>query len=233
MNSVIYVRASIPVLAGTLVALGPDMRLHADHEARHPMDLSDAQLALRLVADDEAAWRIFHVRYDRLIYCCIGRVTSKFPSLVSKDDVEEIYADVLYQLLRRDRRKLRAYRPDRGTRLGTWIGLISMNAAYDHLRKIQRSPALTGDGEEAALVPDPGPGPFERTLAREGWGAIREVLETLSAKDRQFVSLYFVEGLGPEEVARRMRISIKTVYSKKHKVRRRLETMLDAPAMAA
>jgi len=208
------------------------MRLHADTDFER-LDLSDVDLVALLVADDESAWRLFHVRYDRLIYSCIGRVLARFPQIVSKDDVEEIYAEVLYQLLRRDRHKLRAYRPERGTRLGTWIGLISMNTAHDHLRKVRRSPSLIGDSGEASLVPDPGPGPFERVLAREGWGAIREVVESLSAKDRLFVSLYFVEGLGPEEVARRMRISVKTVYSKKHKVRRRLETMLDAPAMAA
>jgi RNA polymerase sigma-70 factor (ECF subfamily) len=208
------------------------MRLRTDAPDGHS-DLSDFGLAQLLAVDDEDAWRLFHAKYDRLIYSCIGRVLARFPAVVSKDDVEEIYAEVLYQLLRRDRRKLRAYSPDRGTRLGTWIGLISMNAAHDHLRKIRRSPTTQGDAGEAALVPDPGPGPYERALAREGWSAIREVMGSLSAKDREFVSLYFVEGLGPEEVARRMRISVKTVYSKKHKVRRRLETMLDAPAMAA
>ena len=210
------------------------MRLHPETERGSPTAISDPALVALLVSGDEAAWRLFHARFDRLIYCCITRVTAKFPSVVSADDVDEIYAEVLYQLLRRDRRKLRAYRPDRGARLGTWIGLISMNAAYDHLRRVQRSPSLApGDGSEAILVPDPGPGPYERVLAREGWGAVREILETLSVKDRQFVSLYFVEGLGPQEVARRMRISVKTVYSKKHKVRRRLETMIDPPALAA
>jgi RNA polymerase sigma-70 factor, ECF subfamily len=208
------------------------MSLHTE-TAGQTTALSDSGLVALLVAGDEAAWRQFHVRFDRLVYCCISRVLGKFASVTSPDDVEEIYAEVLYQLLRRDRRKLRAYRPDRGTKLGTWIGLISMHAAYDHLRRLSRSPTVV-PGDEAACIPDPGPSPFERVLAREGWGAVREVLETLSAKDREFVSLYFVEGLDPEEVAQRMRISVKTVYSKKHKVRRRLESMLDqVPALAA
>jgi RNA polymerase sigma-70 factor (ECF subfamily) len=45
--------------------------------------------------------------------------------------------------------------------------------------------------------------------------------------------LYFDQGLEPEEVAQRMRISVKTVYSKKHKIRTRLEQMLQHERLAA
>jgi len=216
-------------LASRLLLLG-GMSPYADTQTT---SVDDAALADLLVRGDAPAWRLFHRRYDRLIYCCVSRVLSKFPGVVAGDDVEETYAEVFYQLLKDDRKKLRAYRPDRGARLGTWIGLISMNAAYDHLRRIQRShTSVMADTSEAADVPDPGPGPFERVLARQGWGAIRRVMEKLSSKDQRFVTLYFVEGLSPEEVARQMRNSVKTVYSKKHKVRRRLEAMMESGSHA-
>ncbi len=34
----------------------------------------------------------------------------------------------------------------------------------------------------------------------------------------EFITLYYGEGLEPEEIGRRMGISVKTVYSKKHKI---------------
>ena len=42
------------------------------------------------------------------------------------------------------------------------------------------------------------------------------------SKDRRFVELYYGHGLQPEEVAAAMGISVKTVYSKKNKLRCKL-----------
>jgi RNA polymerase sigma-70 factor (ECF subfamily) len=44
------------------------------------------------------------------------------------------------------------------------------------------------------------------------------------------VSLYFNRGLDAEQVASAMNISVKTVYSKKHKIRARLESFVAAAA---
>jgi RNA polymerase sigma-70 factor (ECF subfamily) len=59
------------------------------------------------------------------------------------------------------------------------------------------------------------------------------MLEGFSPKDRLFVALYFDQGLDAEEVAQRMSISVKTVYSKKHKIRTRLERLLQRDRLAA
>ena len=51
--------------------------------------------------------------------------------------------------------------------------------------------------------------------------------------DQTFVRLYYMDGLSPEEVAEEMQISVKTVYSKKHKIRSRLEHALSPLASEA
>ena len=48
----------------------------------------------------------------------------------------------------------------------------------------------------------------------------------LSAKDQAFVRLYFGEGMAPEKIATELGISVKTVYSKKHKIGAKLEALL-------
>ena len=45
--------------------------------------------------------------------------------------------------------------------------------------------------------------------------------------------LYFGEGLEAEQVAGQMGISVKTVYSKKHKIRLRLESAMAQGRLAA
>jgi RNA polymerase sigma-70 factor (ECF subfamily) len=62
---------------------------------------------------------------------------------------------------------------------------------------------------------------------------VGSMFSTFSDKDREFIALYYGEGLGPEQVAERMEISIKTVYSKKHKIRSRLEALLAEQQLAA
>ncbi len=46
------------------------------------------------------------------------------------------------------------------------------------------------------------------------------------------MSLYYIEELAPEEIANIMGISVKTVYTKKHKLRARLTQRLGQAGLA-
>ncbi|HVJ13831.1 MAG TPA: sigma-70 family RNA polymerase sigma factor [Polyangiaceae bacterium] len=185
-----------------------------------------------LLGDDANAWREFNVRYARLIYACIGRITARFGGVVRADAVNDIYSMLCVQLLSNDKVKLRTFEPGRGSKLGTWLGLLATHTAYDYLRSVRRIPRHA-DLTEAEQLSSDTPDPSEETLVRERAQIASEVLASFSDKDREFARLYYGEGLTPEDVARRMRISIKTVYSKKHKIQRRLETLLAEPHLAA
>ena len=52
------------------------------------------------------------------------------------------------------------------------------------------------------------------------WG--RTVIGWHGGQDRMFVELYYQKGLEADEIAAEMQISLKTVYSKKHKIRAHL-----------
>ncbi len=198
----------------------------------------DETLLARMLMQDGTAWREFHRRYDRLIYRCIHKVTGRFTSVLSSEDVREIYAMLLMNLTARNMHKLRSFQPERGNKLSSWIGLLATNTAWDYLRQVARQPSCTGltDAEEIRTTR---PDPYQELCEKERWGLVNETLRAFSKKDRTFVRLYFVDGLTPEEIAEQMRISIKTVYSKKHKIRCRLEEALtgaqtaEAAAVAA
>ena len=57
-------------------------------------------------------------------------------------------------------------------------------------------------------------------LAKDG--ADDRLLSDFTDKDRTFVELYYQKGLEADEIAAEMQISLKTVYSKKHKIRAHL-----------
>ena len=195
-------------------------------------DLDEQALVADMLLGKDRAWREFHARYDRLIYRCITKVTVKFASAVSAEDLREIYATLLVQLLSNDMRKLRSFDPGRGNKLGSWVGLLAINCAYDHLRALRREP-VRGSITEAELVATDHPSPYEITEHRQRAGMIAAVLASFSVKDREFVALYYGEGLEAEQVAARMQISVKTVYSKKHKIHTKLAQMLEHVRAAA
>lgn len=197
-----------------------------------PDDWTELELLDRMLLREGRAWRQFHLRYDRLIYRAIHKVTARFRTVMGSEDVEEIYAMLLVNLNNRDMHKLRRFQPERGNRLSTWIGLLATNTAWDYLRSLSRQPqrgSLTETEDLTSTAPDP----FHELMIKEQVGKVNETLRTFSEKDRTFVDLFFVQGRSPEQIAEHMQISVKTVYSKKHKIRCRLESALGRPALAA
>lgn len=193
--------------------------------------LDEARFIESLLRDDPNAWREFSLRYSRLIVSCITRVTGRF-GRVSQDDVRDIQATLWLQLLSNDKKKLRSFEAGRGTRLGTWLGLLATHTAYDFLRSMRRTPCFD-DLRSAEGLAAEFPDPSETTLEHERARLIGRALSELTERERTFVELYYVQGLCPEEIAGVMGISVKTVYTKKHKLQSRLEGLLQAERLAA
>lgn len=194
--------------------------------------LADEQkLVQGLIQDDPQAWIDFGRAYSRLIERCIARVLNRFGSVTNSEDAREVYATLCLQLVSRDKLKLRSYDANRGARLGTWLGMLATHAAYDLLRSRRRDPRADELPEE--MPASDMLSPFEACALREQAELLDELLDTFSNKDRQFVSLYFEEGLEPEQVAEQMGISVKTVYSKKHKICCRLQDLIGRAPLAA
>jgi len=169
--------------------------------------------------------------YSKTIRRVIRRVTAPFTA-VGEEDLREIEAMLWVQLLSNDKRKLRGFEPGRGASLSTWIGMLTTHCTYDYLRVLRREPnriALC----DAERMGSPLPDPSEQCSARQTAEQLSVALRDFSDRDRLFVHLYFTQGLEPEQVADRMGISVKTVYSKKHKIRLRLESFMARRAMAA
>ncbi len=192
----------------------------------------DTALVRALIADDPRAWREFNTRFSRLVLSTINRVTVRFSGIVSPEDTREIYATFCVQLLANDKIKLRSFDPERGSKLSTWLGLLASHTAYDFLRGARREPrnaALSEAEDLSSTVPDP----CENALMRERAELVSQLLTSFSDKDRTFIQLYFGDGLDPELIAERLNISVKTVYSKRHKIQARLQALLAEAQLAA
>lgn len=195
-----------------------------------PADWTDKDLLKLVLRNDARGWSELIRRFRPLIYRCITKVTLKYAPSLSGADLDEIYADVMMQLVRDDMHKLRIYNPARGTKLGSWIGMISVNAAYDFLRSAGRRPLLDKVDGECDPHDTCDRTPLDLLIEKERWGHLNELLNEFTDKDRTFVQLYYQKGMEAEEIASEMQISLKTVYSKKHKIRAHLVRALQTLA---
>jgi RNA polymerase sigma-70 factor, ECF subfamily len=180
-----------------------------------------------LLDNDEDAWRMFHERYGHRVQGAIFTVTRRFPQLSGNDAVEEIYGTLCLRLLCEDKRRLRSFDPERGTRLGSWLCTLARNSAHDFVRSRRRDPWLGRACDEAAIaeVPCDAPDAVGICESREQARYVCEMLETMSERDQEFMELY-LEGLEPTLIAERLGIALNTVYSKRHKIQNRLKELL-------
>lgn len=199
---------------------------------RPEQELAEERLFVeRLIADEPSAWRELNARYASVMHRAIGRVMARFSGVASSDDVREIYSKLCLSLLSRDKIKLKTFDPARGLRLGSWLVRLAMQATYDHLRRIKRNPVdIRLELVEPAANDDD---PFAVYWERERAAILGAMLGALSTREREFFQLYFGEGLEPEAIAERMAISVATVYTKRHKLERRLQALFEAQRLAA
>ena len=206
------------------------MALLATRTSKKAADWTDRELLRFVLRNDARGWAELVRRFRPLIYRCITKVTLKYSPSLGAADLDEVYADVMMQLVRDDMHKLRIYNPSRGTKLGSWIGMISVNAAYDYLRSAGRRPLL--DKVDGVIDPheECDRTPLDQLIEKERWDHLNELLSDFTDKDRTFVELYYQRGMEADEIAAEMQISLKTVYSKKHKIRAHLVRCLQGLA---
>jgi RNA polymerase sigma-70 factor (ECF subfamily) len=127
--------------------------------------------------------------------------------------------------------------------LRTWIYRIAVNEAHNHRRWFsrhrKREVAFDREDDEHRgfdVTPDPGPSPFDFALDRETHVLIQRALEEISPVFRTAVVLRDIEGLGYEEIAEILQISLGTVKSRilrgREALRRVLSERLE-PGLAA
>lgn len=198
----------------------------------HPGTLDESQLLAGLLVRDPAAWREFHRRYDRMIWTCVHRVLTRFSTVVASDAMQEIRATFYASLFANDMHKLRSFEVERGNKLGTWIGLLAINATWDHLRGTQRR-GRAAPLHVAERLHTSEPDPYAREAVRQECARLAEVVATLPPRDQAFVRLCFVDERSPQEIAAELGMDVKTVYSRKHRLTRLLRDAMRESSVSA
>ena len=191
--------------------------------------LEERRLVRRLRAGDEAAYAELHDRYDaRMIALARSHGASR---AVAQEVVQETWAAVV--------RNIHSFHGR--SSLKTWIFRILINAVNAQVKRERRSLPFCESAENVvdlgharrttALPAD------EQVVLKETIGHVRIAIESLSATQRDVITLRDVHGWSADEVCRHLGLSVGNqrvlLYRARAQVRRRLASYLDATASAA
>jgi len=204
------------------------------------MPATDQEAHKRLLRDcwakKRGAWEQFVAQYSRLIYYSIQRTCRLKSYPATPEEIEDLFNEVFVQILKDDCRKLRQYRGDRGCTVATWLRTITARHVLDHIRKSGRSylrVEFAAEAEESlsnGTLREPALSPEEILLGQEQEEVVAQAIAELNGEDRRFIELYYLRELPPEEVARALRVTVSTVYSRVNRLKSKIGEQIQARA---
>lgn len=188
--------------------------------------LADRELVARCVAGDGQAWQQLVEAHESTVYFAIRSALTLRDRASSDELVRDLQSEVFYRLVRRGGARLASY--SGRCSLKHWLKVVAGNFVIDYLRK-RRADCSLDDPVQAPLresLPAREPTPEAALEHRQRRALLRELWNRLSAEDRRFVELYYVDELGFAEVAEAMRTSVAATYTRKNRVTAKLRAAL-------
>ena len=162
----------------------------------HPRGRDDAQLARRVSAGDSAAFAILYERHRGALVRYAGSLLRR-----SEHDAEDVVQDVLV----RAHDALRA--GDVPDELRPWLYRLTRNRAIDEVRR-KRWGDEALDGERTFFSADAREEPEVALRRKESMRRLVEDLAGLPVRQREALLARELDGLGPEQVATQLGVSI-------------------------
>lgn len=182
----------------------------------------DKDLLKRCLSRQPASWNDFVDRYLGLIYQAIHFTAHLRSARLNPEDVEDIAAEVLVQIIADNFKVLREFK---GTaNLATYLTVIARRICVHELSRRQTVRESIKKGESRLLddLPD------ESEAAMKGMERLEEVealLRKLRGKDREIVRQFYLEGRTYEEISTDLDIPVNSIGAVLSRARSKLREL--------
>jgi RNA polymerase sigma-70 factor (ECF subfamily) len=196
----------------------------------------DRELLNRCLKKQTGAWNDFVDRYLSLIYHVIGYTAHLRSAKINAEDVEDIAAEVLLQIVADDYKVLRQFRGSAS--LSTYLTVIARRICVHELTRRQavRDAIRKGDAK-IDDVPDSTEGSLAEIKSLERLDEVDRLLRKLSGKEREIVRLFYLEGRAYEEISTETGVPVNTIGAvlsrAREKLRKYRKSASDIPALSA
>jgi len=155
------------------------------------MNLNDAHIIEKVLADDKNAFKQFVESYQKLVAHIVFRMV---PSVQDREDVcQEVFLKIY--------RNLAGFKYK--SKLSTWVACIARNTALNHLEK-KKVPAysdLTPEEDTIEDVPSEIETPLGQIESADTSEIVRRELAKMPVKYREVLTLYHLDNMNYEEIA--------------------------------
>jgi RNA polymerase sigma-70 factor (ECF subfamily) len=171
-----------------------------------PLSAADRSLLQRCLSHDAGAWREFVDRFLGLIYHVIQSTTQLRSNPLSPEDVEDLAAEILLQVVAKDFAVLRRFQGR--SSLAAYLTVIARRVCIHELAKRAGVSSLPPPAPKPAAlanhdVEQPAAGDSDQEIKE----AVQRLLERLPPRDRQVVRMFHIEGKTYDEIAAELGIS--------------------------
>jgi RNA polymerase sigma-70 factor (ECF subfamily) len=186
----------------------------------------DRELLRRCLNKEPGSWNDFVDRFLGLIYHVIHHTAHLRSMPLKPEDVEDLAAEVLLQVVANDYAVLRQFRGK--SSLSTYLTVIARRICVQELARRGAARGVLPRGETA-----PGAEEAEETTSRqEGLESLEEVarlLRKLPSKERSVVRLHYLEGRSYEEISTTLKIPINSIGPILSRARKKLREGVKSP----
>lgn len=176
---------------------------------RVPFFMNESEILERCLKKDKKAWNLFVEKYCRLVYWAIRKRLDISRFKCDEADIEDIFQEVFLTILKGNK-LLQLKNPKF---IAGWLSMVASHKTVDFMRQKvhweqSRERLETASSDNLVFKNDSfTQNLFDRDIAT----LIREIINTLSDKEKIIISLNLLEGRTHKEIARILRIPVNTV----------------------
>jgi RNA polymerase sigma-70 factor (ECF subfamily) len=168
----------------------------------------DRALVQRCLNHEPGAWNDFVDRYLGLIYHVIHHTSHLRSVPLQPEDVEDVAAEILLQIIARDYAVLRDFRGQAS--LATYLTVIARRACIHELNKRMGNADAPVRRDGRAQVAEQEDRP-KGEVGLESLEEVQKLLRKLPARERQVVRLFYLEGRTYEEISTQLHVPVNSI----------------------
>ena len=182
----------------------------------------DKALLQRCLNHEPGAWNDFVDRYLGLIYHVIHYTSHVRGTTLRPEDVEDLAAEIMVQIVARDYAILRQFRGQ--SSLAAYLTVIARRICVNELAE-QATQREAAPKTERPLDEIEADDPPRAEVGLESLEQVQMLLRKLSAREHQVVRLFYLEGRSYEEISTEMEIPVNSIGPILTRARARMREM--------
>lgn len=188
--------------------------------------MEDLEFIQRCVKADKEAWSEFLKQYSRLIYTYIYSVLNSKGYRLAQENINDIFQELLYSLIKDDYRKLRSFQGRNGCTLASWLRQVAINFTIDYTRRIKQTVSIDEEiGDDFTLkdiLTDTSIPVSELLNNEERLRSLKECIDKLGNEDKLFLEIHINKGIRLQDIKNIFRSSRGSVDMQKSRIILRL-----------